>query len=258
MSYEVHLIPLTDIASDDEFNCRGPVRPSDVADLIRAIQAAVTPDCPTGLQCPIVVRPSNNYPGRKLVVVAGHRRFRAFSLLRRQVIPAYVREMSDVQARVLNLHENIQRQALNIVQESRALASFRSQGHTIEQTAKIVGMSASWVWQRFKLMDFPTEIQAEFAAGLLRTADIKKLARSRNQRVTADELKAKRQACKSVGKDRRKVITRAALRGAVEIDEMATRIVRLTGGASLATRALAWAAGRITTEELEVDLARWR
>ena len=66
----IYDIPLAEIFSDDEFNCRGQIAPLDVLDLAKSIQQV-------GLQQPIIAQPWSEIHGKHWRIVSGHRRYKA-------------------------------------------------------------------------------------------------------------------------------------------------------------------------------------
>jgi ParB-like partition proteins len=70
-----------------------------------------------GLLQPLVVRPAPGVEGR-FEIVAGERRFRALKRLSWTEVPAIVREADDETLLVLALVENLQREALNPLEEA--------------------------------------------------------------------------------------------------------------------------------------------
>src|SRR5262245_14130389 len=107
--YTAVMVPMDQIFSDDDFNCRGRIAPIDVIDLAKSIEEV-------GLQQPIVVQPYKHPLNPKILyrIMAGHRRFMAFRVNKSDKIPAFIREgLTDFEARLLNLTENLKRQDLN-------------------------------------------------------------------------------------------------------------------------------------------------
>jgi ParB/RepB/Spo0J family partition protein len=76
-----------------------------------------------GVVQPIVVRPvaSGNNQTQRYEIVAGERRWRAAQMAGLHDIPALIRDIPDESAIAMALIENIQREDLNPLEESRAL-----------------------------------------------------------------------------------------------------------------------------------------
>lgn len=167
--YAVHDIPMSEIFSDSEFNCRGMIVPFDVMDLVPDIKLR-------GLDYPITVRPYDEKPGKKYRIVTGHRRFMAFRVLEKETIPCRIRtDLKPFEENIMNLTENIKRADLNILQEARGLAAFKKAKWTEPVIAAQVGVSRGWVQVRLMLLDLPEDVQSEAAAGLLNQEQIRQL-----------------------------------------------------------------------------------
>jgi ParB family chromosome partitioning protein len=172
-NYEVQEIDISSIYSDNDFNCRGPIPKIDVVDLAKDIER-------NSLMFPISVQPVKDATGvpegYSYRVIAGHRRLAAFIVLNKTTIPAMIRRgLNELQARILNLGENLKRQNLNLLQEAKALQKLRELGLTQEQIAMELGSSRSWVQVRVNLLSLPEAIQNEAAAGMLNQSQIKQI-----------------------------------------------------------------------------------
>ena len=113
---------------------------------------------------PILVRLKDG----KYQVVAGERRLKAARSLSVQEIPAIVREVSDQEALVLALIENIQREELNPIEEAEAykklIEEFR---YTQDMVAESVGKDRSTITNLLRLLKLPAEIrQSVYDGGL--------------------------------------------------------------------------------------------
>lgn len=253
--YLVQEIETRLIYSDDEFNCRGIIAPMDVVDLARDIEQGE-------LQFPIAVQPAVDVspplpPGFDYRIIAGHRRFAACTkILKWPKIPAMVKSgLTEIQARVMNLGENLQRKALNILQEAKAIARLKDLGLPREHVAKHLGVTGSWVQVRFYLLEMPEEIQAEAAAGILTQFQLMKLHtyRTDEERFEAvrkiKEARASGEKAPLIGKRKKVSEDIAKERKKDEIEEMMSLISERMGN-GIHTRCLAWAAGNINTLEL--------
>lgn len=109
-----------------------------------------------GIIMPIIVRKE----GLGYKIVAGERRWRAARIAGLAVIPALVRDLSDVQVMEQALIENIQRQDLNPMEESNALDRLIKEHHlTQEKLSTIVGRSRPAIANSLRLLNLPAEIQ---------------------------------------------------------------------------------------------------
>lgn len=106
---------------------------------------------------PVVVRPAGP---DQYELVAGERRWKASQLLGIQEIPAIVLSLTDREALELSLIENIQREALNALEEARGYARLLDEfGYTQEDIASAVGKDRATVANMLRLLKLPEEIQ---------------------------------------------------------------------------------------------------
>ncbi len=255
---QVYDIPMEWVYADDDFNCRGLIDPGDVLELAKDIET-------NGLTQPIIVQPwtSLGKPSdadKHFRIVAGYRRFRAHRLNRAETIRALIREgLADLDARILNLSENVQRRDLNIMQEAKALDHFRRAGWDKGGIARKIGMSRGWVEVRYMLLELPRDIQKEAEAGLLTQEQIRKvhelgvLGTEEDQFAYVRSIKDQKMG---VRKTEPKAETRNAkrVRGKEEMFELQDQI-RESIGNNLATRAIAYATGEIDDNEMYSSLA---
>lgn len=85
-------------------------------------------------------------------LIFGHRRLAAARLAGLKTVPVVVSAMSDAQARVANVVENLQRKDLSPLDEADGVAALTDDGGlTAPQIAKTLGVSERWVFRRRKL-----------------------------------------------------------------------------------------------------------
>ncbi len=249
-------IPLVDILSDDTFNCRGPVAPFDVIELGRDIQAR-------GLDFPIVVQPWNQTLGKKYRIIAGHRRFMAFRVIKSQTIPCTVRtDLDEFGAAGLNLRENVQRKQLNIAQEAHGLRKFVMAGWSENDIAMFLQQSRGWVQVRTMVLKLPEDIQQEIAAGLVDQTAIRKMNGMRQpeqyallRAIKDDKYKAREIEIPDEKKPNPNKVTKRS-RDRLFIFGMIDHLLS-TIKSGLHTRCLAWAAGEISDVDLHTDIAKY-
>lgn len=264
---------LSEIMSDPSFNCRGDISKLEVVDLAKDIKVR-------GLDQPIVLQPYNNptFPEIKYRIVAGHRRHLAFIVNQDAdpkvtTIPAFIRaDLSEVDARLLNVRENIHRQDLNMKQEARALEFFlkyrspTTKRHlfTEAELAEIFGQSRGWVQNRKALLMLPDDIQNLAAAGILPGSHIQKLSKIKNKdelydtvrRIKDQKSKAEKILPTEKSIKRPTDIVKARSRKKHEIEELG-EILYDTLGPGLHTRIGAWCAGNISTLLLMQDIQEY-
>lgn len=249
--YVASLIPIADILVDPDFNCRGVFTLQSVQELAATITEVGR------LICPVVVQPWNK-GGHKYRLIVGFRRMQAVTFfLKWTEILAHIADVTEHEARVLNLMENLERKNLSILEEARGLRNIYPGKVTIMQAAAELKKPKEWVRARFALLRLPPTMQQQAAAGLLSACDILNLVR-----LTPDEQLAFTS----------KVIERRALpkyrtpgsktgsktgkypRPTVIQIRFVNRNLLKWGIEGLPTRALAWAAGDVSMEDFMADV----
>jgi ParB family transcriptional regulator, chromosome partitioning protein len=118
-----------------------------------------------GLLQPVVVRRA---PGRSYELIMGERRWRASQMAGVEVIPAIVRETSDVDMLRNALMENLHREQLNPLEEAAAYQQLLDDfSATHEELAKKVGRSRPHISNTIRLLNLPPAVQKRVAAGVL-------------------------------------------------------------------------------------------
>jgi ParB family transcriptional regulator, chromosome partitioning protein len=113
-----------------------------------------------GILQPILVRKHEN----GYEVVAGERRLRAAQSIGMEQVPVIIKNVTDREALVLALVENIQREELNAIEEAlgfkRLMEEFQ---FTQEAVAEAIGKDRSTVTNLLRLLRLPEEIQKQVA-----------------------------------------------------------------------------------------------
>ena len=118
-----------------------------------------------GLLQPLLVRPRKE-GGYELI--AGERRLRAAGEARLATVPAVVREADDRESLVLGLVENVAREQLAPLEESRAYAVLLDEfGLALGEIADRVGRSKPSVSNRLRLLELPDEVLQMLSSGEL-------------------------------------------------------------------------------------------
>lgn len=262
-NYTVLMIPIKELYCDDQFNCRGKITPFDVAELAKDIEK-------NGLQFPIAVQPKADTldydpvplypPDTDWRIIAGHRRFTALAVLGKQDVPCMVkRGLTQIQAMVLNLGENLKREDLNILQEAIAIERLWRAGVPRDHVAKELGKSSGWVQARYALLQLPADIQAEAAAGFITQHHVKQLSSLSSHEEMYEAVrkikvaKANGQKVGHVGKKKAEKLDVAKERKTHDLIAM-SEIMAKNLGYGIWTRYAAWAAGNITTEVFLADV----
>lgn len=120
-----------------------------------------------GLLQPLVVRPAPGATDR-FELVAGERRFRAIAKLGWDDVPVLVRDASDETLLVLALVENLQREALNPLEEAEGYKSLADRfSMTQAEIARAVGKDRSTVANILRLLNLPPSVRKLLESGEL-------------------------------------------------------------------------------------------
>ncbi|WP_206831328.1 ParB/RepB/Spo0J family partition protein [Alicyclobacillus fructus] len=118
-----------------------------------------------GILQPLIVRRSQV---KGFDIVAGERRYRAAKMAGLQVVPAVVRDLSDVLLMEIALIENLQREDLNPIEIADAYAKLIEKCNlTQDELAKRVGQSRSHITNMLRLLQLPIQIQDMVSRGTL-------------------------------------------------------------------------------------------
>jgi len=116
-----------------------------------------------GVMQPLLVREIGN--GR-YEIIAGERRYRAANLAGLDEVPVRILEVDDQAAAAIALIENMQREDLNPLEESRGLSRLINEfSFTHEQAAKAVGKSRSAITNLLRLSQLAGAVQAMLLSG---------------------------------------------------------------------------------------------
>ena len=111
-----------------------------------------------GVLSPIIVRPK----GEKYEIIAGERRYKAAGEAGLKEIPALIRKVSNGEARIISLIENIQREDLNDIDRASALKDLKkSLSLTWVELGKKIGLSRNRVLELVSLLDLPDEVKED-------------------------------------------------------------------------------------------------
>ena len=153
---ELAHLPL-DLLERGKYQPRFDMRPESLEDLAASIRAQ-------GVVQPIVVRPLGPPvagASQRYEIIAGERRWRAAQIAGLASIPAVIRRVPDEAAVAMALIENIQREDLNPLEESRALERLIDEfGLTHQQIAEAVGRSRAAVSNLLRLRELSEEVKS--------------------------------------------------------------------------------------------------
>jgi ParB family chromosome partitioning protein len=119
-----------------------------------------------GVLQPVLLRPASK--GNGFEIVAGERRWRAAQAARLHEIPAVVRDLDDRTALEVALIENLQRDALSILEEAEGYQKLASQyGHSQDDIGRAVGKSRSHVANTLRLLSLSDAVKKLIDEGKL-------------------------------------------------------------------------------------------
>lgn len=116
-----------------------------------------------GIMQPLLVRKIGD---ERYEIIAGERRYRAAKLVGLDEVPVRILEADDQAAAAIALIENMQREDLNPLEESRGLSRLIHEfNFTHEQAAKAVGKSRSAITNLLRLTQLSSAVQAMLMSG---------------------------------------------------------------------------------------------
>lgn len=155
MTDSIEYLPLTALR-ESPFNPRkayGEQALQELADSIRT----------QGILQPIVARVLPMAQGdmfHHYEIIFGHRRFRAAKLAELDRVPVIVREATDEEAAVAQVHENLQREDVSALEEADSFAHLaKAHKMSADQIATAVGKSRSYVYGRMKMARMAPEVR---------------------------------------------------------------------------------------------------
>lgn len=152
----LHMLPITSLRAG-EYQPRGEM---DQA----ALQTLADSIAKQGMLQPIVVRKCDS----SYEIIAGERRFRASQLAKLKEVPVIVREVNDQTVLALALIENLQREALNAMDEARALARLHEEFDlTHQEIAGLLSKSRTAVSNSLRLLKLNDKVKIMLEKGML-------------------------------------------------------------------------------------------
>lgn len=134
-----------------------------------------------GVLQPLLVRP---LPNGSYQLVAGERRWRASRIAGLTEVPVVIREMTEEQAAVFALIENLQREDLDPVEEAKGMRRLMDDyGLTQEQVSEKVGKSRPAVANSLRLLKLPEQVLESVSTGELSAGHARALAAIENEAV---------------------------------------------------------------------------
>lgn len=186
MNAIAHTAPSTlalDALVPSPFQYRRTASEAGLAELAESIRAQ-------GLLQPLLARPATGQDGM-YELVFGHRRLQAAALAGLDEVPVMVAAMSDEQARLAQIAENLEREDVHPIEEGEGFAALIAEhGHTREQIAQAYGKSLSYVTGRLKLLQAVPEVRKACLAGEIGSEVALLVARLRTPELQAKALAA--------------------------------------------------------------------
>ena len=120
-----------------------------------------------GIIQPIVVRPDNSEEG-KFEIIAGERRWLASQNAGLHEVPVVILKADDEKSLEIAIIENVQRQNLNPIEESRGYKRLIDEfNYDQEKLSKFIGKSRSYITNSLRLLSLPEEVLLMLAKGNL-------------------------------------------------------------------------------------------
>lgn len=190
-----------------------------------------------GVLQPLLVRPLIN-GGYQLI--AGERRWRASRAAGLTEVPVIIKALTDEEAAVISLIENLQRENLNPVEEAYGFAELIKEfGLTQEDAAKKVGKSRTAVTNALRILKLPKKVIEMIREGILSAGHAKALAGLDDEALiieAAELIKEKglsvretEKLVKALGKGKEKPIEPAKVKRIAYFDEVELALTEALG-----------------------------
>lgn len=167
---EFLLLPIEDLKVS-KFNVRKEY--ASVNELAASIRSA-------GLIEPVLVRKKDG----EYEVVAGQRRLLACKVAGVRDVPALVKEMSDEEALVSSLTENVQREDVSDLEKAEAVLMLREKGMSNKKIAKQIGVSRKSIIRWIALKNSCEELKNAVQQNKISESDAEEIATSIKDRET--------------------------------------------------------------------------
>lgn len=155
----VRLIPL-DLLEPNPYQPRTHMDQEALIELASSIRSS-------GILQPLLVRPHPLEPTR-VQIVAGERRWRAAALAGLHEVPVLDRDMTDNDAAVAALVENLQRRDLNPMEEAEGYQRLMTEFNlTQESLGTVVGKSRAHIGNVVRLLKLPDQVKNAVRTGVI-------------------------------------------------------------------------------------------
>lgn len=160
-----------------------------------ALQELIDSIKQVGVVQAITVRPDPLVAGQ-FIIVSGERRYRASKYAGKTEIPAYIRDVSEEVAEIMQITENIQREKVHELEEAEGYHMIleRDATMTTAELARRCGKSETYVLQRLKLNDLVKEARKDFSLDAMSLGHAIIIARltKEDQRQIVEEFSGRR------------------------------------------------------------------
>ncbi|WP_159991479.1 ParB/RepB/Spo0J family partition protein [Pelistega ratti] len=153
-----------------------------------------------GLMQPILVRPLKE---GLYEIIAGERRFRAAKLAGLEEIPVLIKEVSDQNAAIMALIENMQREDLNALEEAKGIKRLINEfKFNHDEVAQAIGRSRSFTTNLLRLLNLAEPVQTMLSAGDIDMGHARALLALDNaqQIIVANQVHAKQMSVRETEK----------------------------------------------------------
>lgn len=150
------LVKLADIKPNPD-NPRKNIKETEIQELAQSIKKC-------GLLQPITLRPKADY----FEIVCGERRYLAYTKNGETHIPAYIKELSDLEVMEMALAENLLRENLSPMEESNAFLRFIETGkYTVEDLVATFGKTEGYIRSRLRLQHLTDDFRSMLDNGVI-------------------------------------------------------------------------------------------
>jgi len=259
-------VPLTEIWRDNSFNTREAVNAGGVVSLARSISEKGLLQAPVVRGLSPIERKENNYR-YKYKLLAGFRRTKAIQELGWTEVEVKVIETRDpLQDFAINFLENHERKDLTLLEEALAIKPLFEQKLTLKKMSELLQVSISWIQFRVELLKLPEFVHEAAGAGQIGVTHVRELYKLQsNTKSSGAEDEEIESAVRKLflayrdGKGKKSVVqatgdkTRKRRREKKELEDVCISIVEQIGHC-IVSDVLSWAAGNMTTQEIEDKL----
>lgn len=150
----VKQIPIDDIYANSKWNARHGdwTKDFEIDTETPIFQALVESIKEKGIETPLLLRPNPDGKTPPYSLVCGYRRLAAAKLLQLKTVPAVIRHLDELDARISNIAENTIREDLKSADLAWACGELAKQGLKDDKIAVVVGKSISYVSKLTSIM----------------------------------------------------------------------------------------------------------